>query len=201
MSRLTPKGSATRERIVEGASTLLREEGVATTTLDDVLARTRTSKGQLFHYFPGGREQLLLAVAEHEAARVLSDQEPYLSDLTSWAAWQSWRDAVVERYRAQGPTCPLHALMTQVDVGTPGSHAVVLELMRAWRERLRAGIAAMQERGELAPGVDPDTAAMALVATVQGGVQVLMATGSTDHLEAGLDLALGALGLTLRGTG
>jgi AcrR family transcriptional regulator len=201
MGRLTPKGTATRERIVVGASTLLREEGVATTTLDDVLARTRTSKGQLFHYFPGGREELLLAVAEYEAARVLSDQEPYLSELTSWDAWQSWRDAVVERYRAQGPTCPLHALMTQVGVGTPGSHAVVVELMRSWRERLRTGIVAMQERGDVGADVDPATAAMALVATIQGGVQVLMATGSTDHLEAGLDLALSALRLTPRGTG
>jgi AcrR family transcriptional regulator len=193
VSRLTTKGAATRARIVSGAAELLREEGVAATTLDDILARTRTSKGQLFHYFPRGREELLLAVAEHEARRVLSDQEPHLSGLTSWAAWQEWREVVVERYRAQGPTCPLHALMTQVGVGTPGSHAVVVELMRGWRERLEAGVVAMQERGEVAPGVDAAQAAMALVATIQGGVQVLMATGSTDHLEAGLDLSLRAL--------
>jgi AcrR family transcriptional regulator len=199
VSRLTTKGAATRGRIVSGAAQLLRDEGVATTTLDDVLAHTRTSKGQLFHYFPGGREELLLAVAEHEAARVLSDQEPYLSDLTSWAAWRAWRDAVLDRYRAQGPTCPLHALMTQVGVGTPGSHAVVVELMRAWRERLEAGVVAMQERGEVGGQIDPREAAMALVATIQGGVQILMATGSTDHLEAGLDLALS--GLRRPGTG
>ncbi|MFC7624159.1 hypothetical protein [Microlunatus sp. GCM10028923] len=46
---------------------------------------TRTSKGQLFHYFPGGKEELLLAVARHEADRVLDDQQPHLGDLTSWA--------------------------------------------------------------------------------------------------------------------
>jgi AcrR family transcriptional regulator len=57
---------------------------VAAVTLDDICHRTHTSKSQLFHYFPAGKDQLLLAVAQHEADRVLSDQEPYLSNLGSW---------------------------------------------------------------------------------------------------------------------
>ncbi|MFD0888743.1 TetR/AcrR family transcriptional regulator, partial [Streptosporangium algeriense] len=101
MPTLTRKGAATRQRILDGAATHIREFGVAATTLDDVLSRTATSKSQLFHYFPGGREELLLAVARLEADRVLEDQRPQLGDLTSWPAWQSWRDTVVERYRRQ----------------------------------------------------------------------------------------------------
>src|ERR1700734_2503906 len=54
---LTPKGAATRQRIVEAASAEIREFGV-TATLDDIRARARAGKGQLFHSFPGGREQL-----------------------------------------------------------------------------------------------------------------------------------------------
>jgi AcrR family transcriptional regulator len=47
---LTAKGqAATRDRIVEGAAFLLRERGIEQTTLDDVMARTHTSKSQLFH--------------------------------------------------------------------------------------------------------------------------------------------------------
>jgi AcrR family transcriptional regulator len=193
MATLTRKGLATRGRIVAGAAEVMREQGVATTTLDDVLARTSTSKSQLFHYFPGGREDLLLAVARHEAARVIDDQQPHLGRLTSWRAWERWRDAVVERYRVQGPQCPLHALTSQVGFGTPGAQAVVRELMRDWHEPLRAGIVAMQESGQIRPDVDADDAARAILATVQGGVQVLMATGSTSHLEAGLDMAFAHL--------
>jgi hypothetical protein len=51
----------------------------------------------------------------------------------------------------------------------------------------------MQAAGEVDADVDAAVAAKALVATVQGGVQVLMATGETGHLEAGLDLALHGL--------
>src|ERR1700758_4457476 len=105
VQNLTAKGAATRQRIIDGAAAEIRAHGVSATTLDDVRTRTRTSKSQLFHYFPGGKEQLLLAVAEHEAQRVLGDQQPHLSTLTSWAAWQRWRDAVVDRYRKQGQHC------------------------------------------------------------------------------------------------
>ncbi|MGY4649127.1 AcrR family transcriptional regulator [Mycobacterium sp. URHB0021] len=52
--------------------------GLAVANLDDIMARTRTSESQLFHYFPDGKEQLLLAVAEHEAQMVLADQQPQL---------------------------------------------------------------------------------------------------------------------------
>ena len=96
-TELTAKGRATRSRIVEGAAEVLRERGVAAATLDDVMARTRTSKSQLFHYFPGGKDELLLAVARFEADQVLTDQMPYLGCLDSWEAWRCWRDVVVAR--------------------------------------------------------------------------------------------------------
>ncbi|HEX2401894.1 MAG TPA: helix-turn-helix domain-containing protein, partial [Mycobacterium sp.] len=78
VQKLTQKGRATRQRIIEGAAAEIREHGVAVATLDDIRARTQTSKSQLFHYFPDGKDQLLLAVAEHEAQMVLDDQQPYL---------------------------------------------------------------------------------------------------------------------------
>lgn len=74
---LTVKGQATRQRIVEGTAVHLRGQDPDTMTLDDVRVITRTSKGQLFHYFPGGKEELLLEVARLEANRVLDDQQPW----------------------------------------------------------------------------------------------------------------------------
>src|SRR6516165_919279 len=129
VQKLTAKGAATRLRIVEGAAAEIRARGVAATTLDDIRAATGTSKGQLFHYFPEGKEQLLLAVAAHEADQVLSDQQPYLGALTSWAAWQRWRDAVVERYRRQGQNCPMSVLMSEIGRTTPGAQAVTVQLI------------------------------------------------------------------------
>jgi AcrR family transcriptional regulator len=186
---LTAKGRATRQRIIDGASTYLRSDAPGDMTLDDVRAITGTSKGQLFHYFPGGKEELLLAVARFEADKVITDQQPHLGALTSWAAWERWRDAVVARYRAQGANCPLGSLMNQVGA-TPGAAEVVTSLLGQWQGHIRCGITTMQAKGAVDPALDADRASAALIAGIQGGVQMLRSTGSAAHLEAVVDLLL-----------
>lgn len=193
MRTLTRKGAATRQRILEGAAALIREHGVAATTLDDVLSETATSKSQLFHYFPGGREELLLAVARFEAGRVLEDQRPQLDDLSSWPAWDAWRDKVVDRYRRQGRLCPLNSVTSHLGDRTPGAQAVVTELMRRWQAEIATGVRRMQDAGQIGQGLDPDRTAAAILAGIQGGVLIQMSTGQTTHLEASLDQSLAYL--------
>ncbi|GAA4564159.1 TetR/AcrR family transcriptional regulator [Planotetraspora kaengkrachanensis] len=187
---LTPKGSATRQRIIEGAAAEIRELGVVTTTLDDVRRRTATSKSQLFHYFPGGREELLLAVARYEADRVLTDQQPQLGDLTSWHAWEEWREVLIERYRRQGWNCPLSAVVAQLGRSTPGARAVVTEMLDRWQAEIAAGVRAMQAQHEIDAELDADQTAAALLAGIQGGVVIMLSTGRLTHLEAALDVAI-----------
>ena len=186
---ITAKGRATRQRIIEGTAIHLRSADPGTLTLDDVGAVTGTSRGQLFHYFPGGKEELLLAVAGFESDRVLADQQPHLGALTSWSAWHRWRDVVVARYRAQGANCPLGTLLAQVRT-TPGAAQVVATLLAQWEGHVRRGIESMQENGLVSPEIEAAGAAAALVAGIQGGVLVLQSTGSSRHLEAAMDLAI-----------
>lgn len=190
---LTAKGRATRDRIVHGAALEIRHRGLTETTLDHIMERTRTSKSQLFHYFPEGKEQLLLAVAHHEAQKVLDDQEPHLSGLTSWAAWSRWRDSVVERYRQQGPSCPIAMLTSELGRSTPGAQAVTAALLRKWHRAIETGIEHMQAQGKIDQRVHPDRKAAALLAGIQGGVGVMLATGDLSYLEAALDDGIDSL--------
>ncbi|MBO1416764.1 TetR/AcrR family transcriptional regulator [Streptomyces sp. FH025] len=190
---LTRKGAATRRRIVEGAAGQIREQGVFALRLEDVMARTATSKSQLFHYFPGGKDELLLAVARHEARRVLDDQQPELGALSSWQAWERWRDKVLARYRAQGVDCPLHVALSELAGAGEAARAVAGELLAQWQAQLAAGVRRMQDAGEVDPGLDAGREAAALLAGVQGGVLILMTTGSDVHLEAALDSGLARL--------
>jgi len=74
VSQLTTKGAATRARIIETAADLLLAHGAGGTSLDDIRARTATSKSQLFHYFPGGKNDLIAAIAAFQGERVLQAQ-------------------------------------------------------------------------------------------------------------------------------
>jgi len=51
----------------------------------------------------------------------------------------------------------------------------------------------MQDSGGIAPGLDADREAAALLAGIQGGVLILLTTGHTTHLEAALDLGISRL--------
>jgi len=190
---LTPKGQATRARNVQGAAEVIRELGVAIATLDDIRARTGASKSQLFHYFPDGKDALLLAVARYEAGRVLADQQPHLGRLDSWEAWYRWRDTVLERYEIQGDFCPLGALYQHIGRSTPGARAIVAELMREWQDHLATGIRAMQANGDLPLSLDVDQASAALLAGIQGGVSIMLSTGQSAHLRAALDWGIARL--------
>ncbi len=48
----------------------------------------------------------------------------------------------------------------------------------------------MQAAGEIRADVDATRAAGALMAAIQGGVAILMSSGSAQHLEYALDLCL-----------
>jgi AcrR family transcriptional regulator len=192
----TAKGTATRRRIVEAAAAEIREHGTLATRLDDVCRRSGTGKSQMFHYFPHGREQLLLAVTEFEAQQVFDDQEPYLSELASRAAWEQWRDVIVETCRSQGPHCPLGVLIADVGRYSPAAQAVTTQLIRRWQDAVRTGIEATQAAGEADPALDADRLAAAIITAIQGGVSILLSTGSAQHLETALNLCLDNLLLT-----
>jgi len=186
----TEKGRATRQRIIEGAAQEVRARGIANTSLDDVRSVTNTSKSQVFHYFPEGKTQLLLAVAQHEADLVLADQQPHLDNLGSWRAWEAWRNLVVDRYRQQGQHCPLSVLVSQLGPSEPSVRAVVVDLLDRWEDRIADGIRRMQGQGKIAPRLNAERTAAALLAGIQGGVLLMLATGRMTHLEAALDQAI-----------
>src|ERR1700733_10897923 len=104
--QLTARGAATRARIVESAAEQVLAGGVGGTSLDDIRADTETSKSQLFHYFPGGKSELVGAIASFQADRVLAAQEPYLSRLATWDDWRGLLEAGVARLRDAGELSP-----------------------------------------------------------------------------------------------
>ena len=57
------RGRASRQRIVDVACDLFYRQGVAATGLAEIIARSDTGKGQLYHYFDN-KDALVLAVID-----------------------------------------------------------------------------------------------------------------------------------------
>jgi AcrR family transcriptional regulator len=193
-AKLTPKGAATRARIVASGADLVLARGVGGTSLDDICTGTATSKSQLFHYFPGGKSELVGAIAAFQSERVLGAQQPFLGELDSWAAWQGWRDAVLAHYGSQRHWgCPIGALATELIGNDPERAADVARHMDHWCGYLRAGLSRMRDAGLLRADADPDTLALSVFAALHGGLLLTQTMRSLKPLEAALDGALTTL--------
>jgi AcrR family transcriptional regulator len=191
---LTPKGAATRARIVAAAADLVLARGVGGTSLDDIGAGTGTGKGQLFHYFPGGKGELVRALADFQAERVLDAQRPWLDTLDSWDAWERWRDSVLAHYGCQPHWgCPIGALASELAGRDPSHGAEVSAHMDRWRGYLSAGIERMRAAGALRDDTDPEQLALAIFAALHGGLLLTQTMHSIEPLRAALDGALAAL--------
>jgi AcrR family transcriptional regulator len=183
-STLTARGAATRDRIVAAAADLVLEHGAQSTSLDDVRSRTQTSKSQLFHYFPGGKGELVSAIAQLQSERVLDAQRPWLDELDTWESWEGWRAAVLSHYGAQTHlSCPIGALTAELVRSEPARG----------REYLQAGLERMSAAGRLHPGADPAALALGVFAALHGGLALMAMMNSLDPLRAALDGALSSL--------
>lgn len=192
--RLTARGRDTRRRIVEATAHQILAAGIGGTTLDTVGAETLTSKSQLFHYFPGGKNELVRAVADWEAMQLLAAQEPEIHDLSTWDSWERWRTALFDYYVGLGRwACPIGTLAMQAAMADPGLEQAIAAGFTQWRELLAAGVRRMQDRGHIDPGAHPDRLAASLIAAIEGGLLLSQPERASWPLEAALDQAFAAL--------
>ena len=183
-----------RQRIIEATALRILDAGIDGTSLDDVRAATLTSKSQLFHYFPGGKAELVREVARREGEQLLAAQEPHLSDLSTWESWAAWRRGLEEYYLGLGRwACPIGSLTTQMAATDPETAEFLRRAWTAWRTRIADGVRRMQAGGHVDPDADPERVAASVLAALQGGLLLSQPERAGWPLEAALDAAWATL--------
>jgi TetR/AcrR family transcriptional repressor of nem operon len=189
--RLTSRGAATRERIIAGAAALIYEQGVASTSLDDIMAATRTSKSQLYHYF-ADKDALVLEVIRRQLGQIIAGQETELRELRTFAGLQRWRDHLVEGTRATGGVggCPLGSLASELADRSESARERIAACFAEWEGYLVSGFTAMREDGLISAGADPAELAVTVMTALQGGLLLAQTTRDARPLELALDMAI-----------
>jgi TetR/AcrR family transcriptional regulator, transcriptional repressor for nem operon len=185
----TAKGRATRSRVLDAATALVFEHGVAGTTLDDVRVAADVSKGQLYHYF-ADKDDLVHAVIDRTVEQVLGAQ-PALADLSSWTAITTWFDELVQLQvdrRAVGG-CPIGGLAGELAETDEQARRELAAGFDRWEAPLREGLREMQANGELRRDADPTRLATATLASIQGGLVLAQTRRDPQQVRIALDAA------------
>ena len=190
-SRLTARGAATRERIVATAADLMHGQGVAATTLDQVVLACGISKSQLYHYFPD-KDALVAEVIARQANRVIFNQSSLLEQLHSIEDLEKWRDTLVAGLRDDEGSyrCPIGSLANELVGRSDHAHRLLEAAFESWRGALASGLARIQDNGELDSEVAAEELAVGVIAALQGGYLLAETMQDEQPFELALDMAL-----------
>jgi AcrR family transcriptional regulator len=186
--KLTPKGRATRERIVAAAAELMFQRGVVRTTIEDIQEAAAVSTSQMYHYF-ADKGDLVAAVIDFQTDRVLAVQHLGLDRLECLEDLRRWRDIMVDMMRRLGFVggCPIGSLANELAETDPLARAQVARSFVQWETMIRDGFKAIAARGELPDGTEVDNLALATLAAIQGGLLLSQVRRDTAPLEAAVD--------------
>lgn len=141
-------GSPTRERILAAAERLVIENGFTATSLDQVIAASRSSKGAFFHHFASKidlAEQLVeryaaadIAHLEAALAQTRSIRDPAERLLSFLAIFEDTADELM----AAQSSCLYVAMLTERQLVDAGTTRHIRAAVLAWRQELAALFAA-----------------------------------------------------------
>ncbi|WP_370947034.1 TetR/AcrR family transcriptional regulator [Amycolatopsis sp. cg5] len=175
------KRTDSRDRTVAAAEHLFRARGVTGTGLRDIVEAAGTARGALGHHFPGGKEELVLAVIDHNMSRTAgllreaaqTQPRPSPSDVVRLLVG-FWRDELLRTDYALG--CPLVAMVVDDVVNHPQVRTAVATALSSLQDPLATLLS--HDDTTPSPGL-----AMALLAGVEGAVVLSRAHRSVQPLD------------------
>jgi TetR/AcrR family transcriptional repressor of lmrAB and yxaGH operons len=158
--------------MLETAAQLFRVQGLHATGLAEVLEKSGTPRGSLYHYFPGGKEQLAAEALRNASAQIRDALEEFIGSGSSPEALRAYGRQAAKRLRATdyAEGCPVGNTALEVSVGSPDLREVCDEAFREWE--------AVIAKGLVADGVDGERAvelATFILATFEGALLVARA--------------------------
>lgn len=168
-----------RERLINTAIAMVRERGVHATGLSDLLKRSSAARNSIYQHFPGGKEELMVAVtntagnvAVERIDRLAATGDPIAivrSMIDRWATELEASDF--------GTGCPLAAAA----LAGPDEPAITAAAGRAFQD-VRGRIGAALTSSGMAPVAAAQTASFALSA-IEGALLQARAERSVQPLR------------------
>jgi len=183
--------SSTRDRIVETSAELFRKQGYAATGVKQIVTAAQAPFGSLYHFFPGGKEQLgaeairtsgalyelLIPAVFDPAPDIVTAVRDFFSGAAQHLVETDYADA-----------CPIATVALEVSSSSEPMREACADVFESW-------IAAGAPRF-VAAGIDEDQArelTISMIAALEGAFVLARAMRQTEALELAGELMAAAV--------
>jgi TetR/AcrR family transcriptional regulator, transcriptional repressor for nem operon len=170
-------------------------QGVAATTIDDVLAASATSKSQFYQHFDD-KSELVYEVITLRADEILDWQRLRLEKVDSFRGLYQWRDAMVQRcvLRRGLWGCELGSLAAELSDTDDQARTSLNEHFGQWRQLIAEALERMRDAGVLRTDINAPALATGLLAAVEGGYLLSQTAHDPRPMQTALNMAIDHIG-------
>jgi len=166
-----------KQTMIERTAVLLAKKGLQGASFSEILEASGAPRGSLYHHFPGGKDELVLAALEHAANQAL-DVLDRLSGRPAREVAEGflslWRSVLARSDFSAG--CAVVAVTVAAESEDLRTRAA--EILRSWREKLVTLFVAGGIPKKRAPAI-----AASLVAACEGAVILARAERSFEPFD------------------
>ena len=163
----------TRGVILFAAYKEIHFQGFQSASLKNILARTGVTKGALYHHFPNKTELGYAVIDEVIAQRI------HISFVKPLQDFENPIDGIIQLIQGSGDAfsltdielgCPLTALAQEMAPIDEGFRTRLIKIYDQWHQSIADGFERGLKSGQVRAEVDPYTAAVTIVATMEGAI-------------------------------
>jgi TetR/AcrR family transcriptional repressor of nem operon len=183
-SDITHKGERTRQRIVETARALFHARGYGNTSMDDIVRKSRVTKGNLYYYF-ASKEELGQAVLEQTIAEQFesaASDEPTGPDEYIAAMFRRAEQTLSDG-RCKGG-CLFGNLALEVSDLHDGLRRTLDQAFTKWEDRVAELLGQGVRDRVFSRDLDSRATARFVVATLEGGILLAKVTRNVDAIKS-----------------
>lgn len=187
--KFIPRSERTRQFIIETTAALFNKKGYAGTSMSDITAATKLTKGSIYGNFEN-KEEVALAVFEYNASK----RNTIINERLKKAVTNKDKLMVYATiYGSTGATvfteggCPLLNAGTEADdTHEPLRKKVSAELVQ-WQKEIATIISNGIVTKEFRKDIDPQKNAFTMVAIIEGGIFIARTTKNLSNLDLAAD--------------
>jgi AcrR family transcriptional regulator len=186
---------ATRERLVAAGVELFQRQGLAATGVKQILSRADARFSSLYHYFPGGKDELAAEVIRRAGyayqQHVESAWDHFDDPVAAMRAIFDGAAAVLES-SGYADACPIATVALEVAGTNEPLRLATAEVFGSWLDAGRARFAAAGMRED-----DAQRLAISIVALLEGAFLLCQAAKSTEAMRSAGESAAGLVAAAL----